>query len=420
MDSQIFALCDARSFYASCELIFRPDLRELGRVCVISSNDGAIIALTENAKAAGVKKFEPYFKQKKICEDNNVTAFSANFELYGLISARIIDIISQEVPNFERYSIDEAFLDFTGIHNPKEFAGRLRQRIWQEQRIRVGISIGTTKTLSKLGQLATKSIKQLDGVCHIENNAQRDWLAQRVKVSEVWGIGRAITQKLSDYGVTSALDFIKMPSSLARSIGGVVLERTHAELNGESCIPLEDAPAAKQQIVHSRSFGRRIKDIETLKEAVSNFVVSAAEKLRKQESYCGRLTVWLMTSPFDDLPISVGDSENIPGGTDDPRRLIKIACRLVERIFQENVPYAKAGISLIDIRPKALWQPDLFSSSDNFQESINVVMDAINGKFGRGTVLLAAQGITQSFAPKAEMLSPRYLSQWSDIPIIKI
>lgn len=415
------ALCDARAFYASAEAAYNPGLRTHGKIAVTSSNDGAIISLTEKAKALGVKKFEPYFKQKALCDFHGVEVFSANFELYGHISKRISDTLAEEVPRLEVYSIDESFLDVSGIQDIKSFGHHLRSRIWREQRIPVGVSVSTTKTLAKMAQCATKLIPSINGVCVLETEVQRVWLAKRLPVKEIWGVGRALSAKLESIGVLNALDLMRLPLVTAKRIGGINVERTVMELNGIQCISLETEPPPKEQLICSRSFGSRTTDINVLRHAISTFVVSACEKLRKQNSYAGRISVWIESSRFDENPVSASGSSNVIGGSDDASRLIKICMPLLDSLYKEDVRYAKAGIALFDIRPNDKWQMDLLSPSSISETSKAMkVMDGVNAKHGRGTVFLAAQGTDNKFAPRQERLSQRYLSAWSDIPKVCI
>lgn len=416
----MFALCDMRSYYASVEAVFQPHLREKNLIAVCSLNDGAIISLTEAAKAVGVKKFEPYFKQKELCEKNGVEVFSSNFRLYGEVSRRIMDTLAQEVPRFECYSIDEGFCDFTGIPNPKEFAQHLRSRIWREQRIQMGVSIGRSKTIVKLGQNATKSIKSINGVCYLEHENQVIWLAKRTPVKDVWGVGSQLSKKLNEINVFTAYDLMQIKRSEAKRIGGVNLERTISELNGTPCHTLETSPPSRQQIIHSRSFGEKTNDINILRRAVSTFAAAATEKLRQQDSYAGHLSIWIGTSRFDKNPVALSGACNIPGGTNDSRKIIKAAGLLLDSIYIDNVKYAKAGVTLMDIRPRSMRQDDLLTDVNTNEDGAMKIMDDINLKFGKGTVILAAQGFGNEFAARKMRMSQNYLSDWKEIPIIKI
>lgn len=415
----MFALCDQRSFYASCEAVFRPDLRDKP-ICVLSNNDGCVVALNEYAKAVGVKKFLPYFQQRDVIRRNRVNVFSSNYALYGAISERIMQTLRANAPSVETYSIDEGFCFLGDTHmNPlemKEFGTHLRRTVWREQRIPMGVSIGPTKTLAKLGQCATKIYPQINGVAVLAEPHQWEWLAARLPVAEVWGVGRRLTERLSTAGVRTALDLTKLDVNLAREIAGLPLARTVRELRGESCIPLEDCPPSKMQIVCSRSFGTKLFALEDILEAISSFAYRASEKLRLQDSHAGRLSVWLLTK--DGLGYSHSDSlsVSIPGGTDDARRLSREAVSLVREQFTQGLKYVKAGVALTDIRPKECWQLDLLSSAES--QRVMPVLDSINRKYGKGSVHLGRQAGKAAFKMKQDFMSSRYLTRWKDIPAV--
>lgn len=415
----MIALCDQRSFYSSCETVFRPDIRNKP-VLVLSNNDGCVVALNESAKAVGAIKFKPYFQQKALLLKNKVHVFSSNYALYGEISSRIMATLKSETPNVEIYSIDEGFCDLTGIALTEipMLAAHLRDKIWQEQRIPMGVSIAPTKTLAKLGQYATKKIPKINGICILQRPNQWEWLAARMPVSEVWGVGRKLTIKLNFIGVITALDLLKLPLDVAKSLAGVSLVRTVRELNGEECINMELSPPDKQQIICSRSFGKKITDLDDIKQAVSVFASRASEKLRSQHCRAGRLSVWLQTGITDVNYYNDSFSETIAGGTDDARVLSELSTLIVDRLYQDGVRYGKAGIALIDIRPKQFWQYDLLNQDKpSTQEMMNIV-DKVNARYGRGTLVLARAAREQKFKMKQLMLSPQYLTQWNDIPVI--
>ena len=415
----MIALCDQRSFYASCEAVFRPDLRDKP-IAVLSNNDGCVVALNDQAKQLGVKKFEAYFKQKTLIRRAGVHVFSSNYALYGEISSRIMATLKARTPAVEVYSIDEGFCDLDGIEvaELKAFGSHLRQLIWRQQRIPMGVSMGPTKTLAKLGQYATKKIPAINGVCLLERPDQWEWLAERVPVSEVWGVGRRLTVRLNSLGVRSALDLMRMPLERARTIAGVTMVRTVKELNGDPCIEMEYAPSDKQQIICSRSFGQKVTSLQELKQAVSGFAVRVSEKLRAQKCNAGRLSVWIQTSNYEHNRFSDSNSITLPGGTDDARRLSECATRIVEELFRSGYRYAKAGVGVLDVRPHCYWQRDLLSDAKAGSAEVMKAMDAVNRKYGSGTLRIARQGYEQRFAMAQNMLSPRYLTRWCDIPTL--
>tara|TARA_B100000446_G_scaffold184352_1_gene206216 strand:+ start:82218 stop:83471 length:1254 start_codon:yes stop_codon:yes gene_type:complete len=413
----MYALCDQRSFYASCEAVFRPDIRGQA-IYILSNNDGCVVALNDQAKAAGVKKFEPYFKQRLLIQRAGVHAFSSNYALYGNISDRIMQTLRARTPSVEIYSIDEGFCDLSGIptEDLKPLGRSLRQTVWNEQRIPCGVSIAPTKTIAKLGQFATKKIPKIDGVAVLTHPHQWEWLARRVPVAEVWGVGRRLSATLTSMGVVSAHDLALLDKSLARKIGGLPLARTIRELNGEPCIPMELNPPSKQQIICSRSFGTKLYQLEDVLESVSAFAARAAEKLRSQDSFAGRVSVWLMAGQHQRAGFSEANSVNLPGGSDDSRRIAREAVAIAKRLYRPGGRYIKAGVELVDIRPRQFWQMDLLNREGETNKSPMPVVDQINRKYGRSTVMLARQTGSAKFSMKQQKLSPLYLTRWQDIP----
>ncbi len=418
----MIGLCDMRSFYCACEKVFRPDIRDRG-VVVTSNNDGVVVALDNRAKAAGIKKFEPYFKQRPLIERAGVLAFSSNYELYGEVSGRIMATLAELAPsNIEVYSIDECFVDFSAVPRGelKAFAALLRDTIWQQQGIKMGVSIAPSKTLAKLGQCAVKEYSQLEGVCVLTQAHQWQWLAARVDVSDVWGIGRKLTAKLKTRGLATAADLSAMPQAEARTLQGITLVRTIAELQGEACIDIDCQPQSKQSIISSRSFGQKQTRLEPLQEAVSHYAVRAGAKLRAQSSLCFRLVVWIQTSAHDATPYADELAVSLPGGTADSRQLSRVAVALVAQLYRPGYKYAKAGVVLHDLRPERLAQLDLLAPRAENSVSLMKVMDGVNRRFGTGAVKLARQGGEHGFAMKRAMKSPSYLSRWREIPRLRL
>ena len=418
----MIGLCDMRSFYCACEKVFRPDIRDSG-VVVTSNNDGVVVALDDRAKAVGIKKFEPYFKQRRLIERAGVLAFSSNYELYGEVSARIMATLAELAPNgIEVYSIDECFVDFSAVprHELKAFAAMLRDTIWRQQGITMGVSIAPTKTLAKLGQCATKLFPQIDGVCVLEHEAQWQWLAARVNVNETWGIGRKLTRKLRARGINTVADLSEVTQTDAQTLQGITLVRTVRELQGEPCIDMDCQPQPKQNIISSRSFGQKQTCLKPLQEAVSHYAVRAGSKLRAQSSLCFRLSAWLQTSAHDAKPCADELSATLSGGTADSRELSRVAVALVARLYRPGYKYAKAGVMLQDIRPEQFAQQDLLSPRSENAARLMAVVDDVNARFGSGAIKLARQGGAAGFAMKRAMKSPSYLTRWHEIPHIKL
>jgi DNA polymerase V len=413
----VIALCDMETFYASCELVFRPDIQNR-RVVVLSNNDGCIVACTKEAKAAGVEKFTPYFQQKALLEKEQVTVFSSNYTLYGLISQRIMAILQDEAPLAELYSIDEAFMDVAGIPNVKAFATHLRRRVWKEQRIPMGVGVAPSKTLAKLANKASKSYEKLNGVCVLDSGHKWQWLCKRLAVTEVWGIGIGMARRLAKVGVYTALDLASLSLSQARTIGGVVLSRTVNELNGIPSISFEEVTPNKQVIVSSKSFGEKVVDLHSLKQAASTYATQATEKLRKQKSVAGMLTVWINTGQHDKRQAYYHPATHwvFDPPVDDALVISGTASRLIESLYRENHRYTKATVSLSKIYPKGYQQTHLFHSSDT-DDRIGRVIDAINDRYGRQTIKPARQ-VGGLWRMKQHFRSPNYLTRWPDIPVV--
>jgi DNA polymerase V len=418
----MIGLCDMRSFYCACEKIFRPDIRNRG-IVVTSNNDGVVVALDDAAKAAGIKKFEPYFKQRQLIERAGVLAFSSNYELYGEVSARIMATLAELVPSgIEVYSIDECFVDFSAIPRSelKAFAAMLRDTIWRQQGIRMGVSIAPTKTLAKLGQCATKLFPQIEGVCVLKHEAQWQWLATRVAVGEAWGIGRKLARKLKARGMNTVADLSQMAKADAQALQGITLARTVRELQGEPCIEMDCQPQPKQNIISSRSFGQKQTDLAPLQEAVSHYAVRAGAKLRAQSCLCFRLSAWIQTSAHDAKPYADELSVSLPGGTADSRELSRTAVALVAKLYRPGYKYAKAGVMLQDIRPEQFAQQDLLAPRPENAVRLMRVVDGVNQRFGSGAIKLARQGGEGGFAMKRAMKSPSYLTRWHEIPRVRL
>ncbi|WP_182058341.1 translesion error-prone DNA polymerase V subunit UmuC [Pantoea sp. ME81] len=420
----MFALVDVNSFYTSCETVFRPDLQ--GKpVVVVSNNDGCIISRSAEAKALGIGMAEPYFKLQDELKRQKVQVFSSNYALYGDMSHRVMNILEEMAPRMEIYSIDEAFLDLSGVRSciDLEVFGRdIRKRLLRETGLTVGVGIAPTKTLAKLANHAAKKWSKTGGVLDISNLERQKKLMDLVDVADVWGVGRRISKKLNAMGITTALDLSEQSTWVIRKHFNVVLERTVRELRGEPCLELEEFAPVKQQIVCSRSFAGRITEYADMREAVCNYAVRAAEKLRGERQYCRQIGVFIRTSPHAEGEIFYGNQAigEIQIPTNDTRDIIRVATEALDRIWREGCRYMKAGVLLGDFYSQGVAQLDLF---DDIQPQANSsalmhVIDQINKK-GKGKLWFAGQGIQKSWAMKREMLSPAYTTRYADLPVAK-
>ncbi|EKO3742174.1 translesion error-prone DNA polymerase V subunit UmuC [Vibrio metschnikovii] len=420
----VFALVDCNNFYASCEKLFRPDLKDTP-VVVLSNNDGCVVARSREAKSLGIKMGVPVFQIKSEMQRHGILAFSSNYALYADLSSRVMRTLEEMAPRVEIYSIDEAFLDLTGIESAislVEFGQQVRERIGHWIGITVCVGIAPTKTLAKLANHAAKKYPATQGVVDLTNPDRQRRLLALVPVDDVWGVGRRLSKRLNALGITTALDLANASPRAIRDQFSVVLERTVRELNGESCIELEEIPPTKKQIVCSRSFGVKVTQFELLREAVCEYATRATEKLRKEQQQAKVLTVFIRTSPFKDNEPQYSNSASgellIPSC--DTRDFIELANHLLKRIWKDGFRYAKAGVMLSDFYDPGMFQPGLFddvSTRSNSQQLMSV-LDTIN-QSGAGKVFFAGQGLKKDWSMKREHLSPAYTTRWDQLPRVK-
>lgn len=421
----MFALVDVNSFYASCETVFRPDLK--GRsVVVLSSNDGCVIARSAAAKPF-VKMGEPYFKQKETLRRHGIVAFSSNYELYADMSNRVMTTLEEISPRVEIYSIDEAFCDMTGVRNCRdltEFGREIRTTVLQRTHLTVGVGIAQTKTLAKLANYAAKKWqRQTGGVVDLSNVSRQRKLLAALPVGEVWGIGRRISKKLEGMGIETALDLADTDIRFIKKHFNVVLERTVRELRGEPCLELEEFAPVKQEIVCSRSFSGRITAYEEMRQAICSYASRAAEKLRGEHQYCRFISAFVKTSPFALNEPYYGNSASVKllTPTQDSRDIIGAATRCLDAVWKDGHRYQKAGVMLGDFFSQGVAQLNLFD--DNApragSEKLMEVLDHLNAKDGRGTLYFAGQGMQQQWQMKREVLSPRYTTRYEDLLRVK-
>lgn len=423
----MFALADVNSFYASCEKVFRPDLRDRA-VVVLSNNDGCVIARSREAKKMGIKMGVPWFQLKAMQFPQPVITFSSNYELYASMSNRVMAHLEELSPRVEQYSIDEMFLDIRGIDACMDFEAfgqQLRKHVRDGTGLTIGVGMGPTKTLAKSAQWASKEWPKFGGVLALtpDNPKRTEKLLSLQPVEEIWGVGRRIGKKLNTYGISTALQLARMNLSFIRRNFTVVLERTVRELNGDTCISLGEAPPPKQQIVCSRSFGERITTYDALRQAVCQYAERAAEKLRGEQQLCRHIAVFVKTSPFAVNEVYYGNvaSEKLLLPTRDTRDIISAAVKALDRVWIDGHRYAKAGVMLNDFTPVCLSQLNLFDEIQPraHSDELMKVLDGINHS-ALGKVWFAGRGIAPEWQMKRDMLSPAYTTKWNDIPVAHI
>ena len=433
----MFALVDGNNFYVSCERVFRPSLNGCP-VVVLSNNDGCAVARSNEAKALGIKMGAPWFKIKHLAESEGLVALSANFALYGDLSDRMMSLAAGLGPHQEIYSIDESFIDVTGVRGDlTERSHKIRSRILQWVGIPCGIGIGATKTLSKLANHIAKTAERKPGsypahLSQVANLAEMTPLELEpvlaaTEVGEVWGVGRRIGQQLKDAGVHTVLDLTRLDPAMVRSRWSVILERTVRELQGTPCIDLDQAPSPKQEIACTRSFGHPVTELHHLAEAVTDFASRAAVKVRKQGSLAGQVLVFVRTSPFRQEP-QYSRSITVPlrRPSADTGILVNAALSGLERIFLPKFNYAKAGVMLLELRPDSQQQTELALEDDEQVDSergrLMTSLDELNQRFGRGTVLMGSAGLAgekRAWSMKQERRTPAYTTCWEDIPVAR-
>ena len=420
----MFALVDVNNFYASCETLFRPDLQ--GKpVVVVSNNDGCIISRSREAKKLGIDMAAPYFKIKDELHRQRVTVFSSNYALYADLSNRVMSTLAEITPSVELYSIDEAFIDLSGVSNCislEAFGHQIRNQILKNTGLPTGVGIAPTKTLAKVANYAAKRWASAGGVVDISSRERQRKLLFHVPIHEVWGVGRRISKKLALMGIENALQLADSSTWVIRKHFNVVLERTVRELRGESCLAFDEFPPTKQQIICSRSFGKRITQYSDMHQAICAYAERAAEKLRAEHQFCRFISVFIRTSPHADNRIYYGNQASVTlmTPTNDTRDIIRAATSSLDQIWREGHRYMKAGVMLSDFFSSGVAQLNLFDENRPYANSVALMetIDRLNTS-GRGSVWFAGQGIEKNWAMKRDMLSPAYTTRYSDLPVVK-
>lgn len=422
MPEPVFALIDCNSFYASCERVFRPDLQRTP-IVVLSNNDGCVIARSADAKPF-VKMGALFHEIRGDLKRHGIVAFSSNYALYGDMSERVMSIIEARLPAVEVYSIDEAFADLSGMPESLEVIARSFQyEVKLKTGIPVGIGIAHTKTLSKLANHAAKRWqKQTGGVVDLRDPIRRDKLLKALPVEEVWGIGKRMQVHLNSMSIKTAWDLASSDAWMLRKRFSVIIEKTARELRGIACLELEDAAPAKQEICCSRSFGKRLKAIEPIQEAATAFATRAAEKLRQQASLCRQVRISLRTGMFNpnEAKYANGLLCQLPYPTDDTRLIIAAVREGISRLYRDGFSYAKAQVLLLDLCKRDEYTTDLFAPEQPVKtERLMTALDAINSRWGRGTLQPGRIAKKSEWSMRQELLSPSYTTDWSELLVVK-
>ena len=427
----MIALVDCNNFYASCERVFCPSL--VGKpVVVLSNNDGCVVARSNEAKALGVAMGVPLFKIKELVATENVQVFSSNYELYGDMSSRIVSVLRRYAPEIEIYSIDESFIKFDGVPDMVNLSSQMRSIVSQWTGIPVSVGLGDTKTLAKIANHKAK--KKPSGV-HLTGTDSIVDLVD-LPVDEIWGIGSKFARRLRSVGILTALQLKNASSALVRKIGGVVMERTHQELNGFRCFDFEQ-PQPRQNICCSRSFGRRVEKLEQLEAALSSYVSTAVRKMRAEGSVASGIQVFINTDRFNKGTRQYHNSAagKLPCPSNDLLTIAHEANRHLKRIFREGYAYKKIGVLLLGLAPEGLQQLPLSASSVRRNKNgrieikvkrqrLNEAIEEIASRLGKDAVTLGLMPRKKSnpyespWQLRRDRLSPQYTTRWEDLLLV--
>ena len=419
----MFALVDCNNFYASCERVFQPKL-EGWPVVVLSNNDGCVIARSQEAKALGIPMGAPCFRIERLLQRQGVAVFSSNYALYGDLSRRVMQVLAESAPGIEIYSIDECFLDLTGLScDLTRHALEVVRTVRRWTGIPVSIGIAPTKTLAKIAnRLAKHGLGPSGPVLEWSRlPAPEDEILAGVAVEDIWGVASRWGERLRTFGIDNAKALREADPKRLRRHFGVVMERIIWELRGVSCIPIELQPPKRRQILTSRSFGRKLKCFDELRAAVTAFAVRAGEKLRSQELGAQALCVFIHTSPFDPNQPYYANSATIAFANPvcDSGALIHSAVTGLGRIFRPGLAYQKAGVMLLDLVPESASQATLFGEAQRQPDRsrrLMQVLDRINRRHGRHAIRYAGEVLSGNWHMRQLRKSPAYTTRWQDLP----
>ena len=417
----MYALVDAVSFYASAEKVFDPSIRNKP-VVVLTNNDGCICAVCPIARRLGVPKFKPYFQVKSFLEKHGVVVRSSNYELYADLSERMKNVISRFCDNQYIYSIDESFLYFDNygsyVKDWHEYGHKIRQAVWKETKLPVGVGFGITPTLSKAANHAAKKLSGFNGVAVIDNNKNRNEILERMNVEDVWGIGNKIAKKLRLEGINNAAQLAQQNTKNIRKQFSVVTERTVSELNGIRCLSWDEIQSPKKEVFSTCSFGQRITTKDELRSALVAHASIVGRKVRRQSSLVKKLLIFASSSPHDELYYKQAIVYPFIIPTDNSCEMAQAINNVIDSIYSVGVRFYRCGVGAIELNSKEFIQPDLFMS-DHYNSNLMTCLDKVNHRYGDGTLTIATEGHHEKWQMRRSFLSPQYTSQWRDIPKIQ-
>ncbi len=425
----MYALVDCNSFFASCEQIFRPDLRDKP-IVVLSNNDGCIVARNAQAKALNIPDLIAYFKVKHLLKKHQVQVFSSNYELYGDISQRIMQILREFAEEIEVYSIDEAFLILADYNteNPatdnrsyQQIGEYIKKTIWKRVRMPVAVGIAKTRTMAKLASYIAKNSPRCNGVCVVRNHHPWHKVFAKIPVNKIWGVGRKYSKRLANDGIYSVWQLLNCDPKMIQRRYSVNLERTVEELNGTACYKMELKPPKKKQIISTRSFGERVTSLEALQQAISQYAARACKKLRDQDDLTCMISIFMQTSRFQENYYAPTLKLKLAYPTNDTRIITTAAKHAVSQMFQMDRRYVRAGIALTEITSRSPEQLDFLGKTQSSRSrKLMQTLDKINNLSGSGSAFFLSQGINPLWKMKRTMKSPSYTTRWQDLPRIQI
>lgn len=419
----MYALVDCNNFYCSCERVFNPKL-EGKPVVVLSNNDGCAIARSEEAKSLGISMGTPAFMLQPLIKKHDIIVFSSNYTLYHDMSDRVMSILSRFVPRLEISSIDEAYLDLHDVASDLlVLAMQIRKTIKKEVGIPVSIGIGPTKTLAKMANHYAKKHHRDIGVYYAATAALIECMLKKMKVDDVCGIGHRHALKLNAHRVTSALDFVNLPTEWIRTNMSVVGVRLQNELKGIPAIENEYQPQSKKNICHSRSFGHRLTEKKDLAEAIANYAANCALKLRQQNSCCQVLNVFIQTNPHKTNETQYVNSIDIhlERPSNNTVEIMKYALKGLDLVFKQGLLYMKAGVTVMQLIPEDQLQSSMFDEADlRRNKKVMQAVDGINKLLGKDKIKFAAQGVEKTYSLQAAHLSPRYTTNIHHVLNVRI
>ena len=421
----VIALVDCNSFYASCETIFKPHLKDKP-IVVLSNNDGCVIARSSLAKKVGIKMGVPFFEVKKIVKQHNVKVFSSNYTLYANISSRVMGVLSHYCDELEVYSVDEAFLIFNK-HSERSFferASQIKKTVKKWIGVPVSIGIAENKTLSKIANHLAKKDELGTQIVELLEKKQIEIALKVLEVGDIWGIGSRISKFLQSNSIQTAYDLYSSDPRWVRQHLGVVGERTYRELHGEMCFPIIESPEAKKQCRVSRSFESYVENFKELEQRVISYATRASEKIRSDQLQAKKITVFIRSNKFDqkNQPYYGDKTYSFISPTNDLFEIVRMAVKALGFIYKSGIKYKKAGVLLSDLSSEGTYNQDLFfqrSEKDILKKiKVNRVFDRLNSRYGSGTICIAKENYEKFYLTRRKNLSPAYTSSFYELPIV--